>query len=107
MKMWQQRACSRHSSRGTRSSWLWARVLVECSKCGPSGNYPRAHLNAPRKLARSDSDPCGAWCPDLLQVLSVSERLTDSNKTWRQVRKVPLSDMARLLPLRDGNGQVW
>jgi len=35
--------------------------------------------------------------PDLPQVLSVSERLTDSNQTSRQVRKVPQADLRPLM----------
>jgi hypothetical protein len=80
-------------------------LRVECAKCGRAGKYRLAHLIAkygrneklftwtdeitadcPRKLARSDSDPCSAICPDLPKVLSVSERSTDSNQTARQVR---------------------
>jgi hypothetical protein len=63
-------------------------LRIACAKCGRSGQYPLAHLIAkygrdeklfawtdeitadcPRKQARSDSDPCGAICHDLPQVL--------------------------------------
>jgi hypothetical protein len=63
-------------------------LRVECPKCGRSGRYRLADLlmrygrnekvsaftdditaNCARKQARSDSDPCGAICPDLPKVL--------------------------------------
>ncbi len=63
-------------------------LRVECAKCGRSGRYRLADLitrygrdeklsaftadvtaNCARKQARSDSDPCGALCPDLPKVL--------------------------------------
>jgi hypothetical protein len=63
-------------------------LRIECAKCGRVGQYKLARLIArygrdeklfawtneitadcPRKLARSDSDPCGAICPDLPGVL--------------------------------------
>ncbi len=63
-------------------------LRIECARCGRSGQYKLAVLIArcgrdeklftwtdeitvdcPRKLARSDSDPCGATCPDLPRVV--------------------------------------
>ena len=63
-------------------------LRVECPKCGRSARYRLADLitrygrdekalaftadvtaNCERKQARSDSDPCGAICPDLPKVL--------------------------------------
>jgi hypothetical protein len=63
-------------------------LRVECPKCGRSGRYRFADLimrygkdakifaftddvtaNCTRKQACSDSDPCGAICPDLPKVL--------------------------------------
>jgi hypothetical protein len=63
-------------------------LRVECPKCGRSGRYRLADLimrygqdeklfaftadvtaNCARKQARSDSDPCGAICPDLPKVV--------------------------------------
>jgi hypothetical protein len=63
-------------------------LRVECAKCGGSGRYRLADLitrygrdeklfaftedvtaNCTRKQARSDSDPCGAICPDLPTVI--------------------------------------
>jgi hypothetical protein len=63
-------------------------LRVECPKCGRSGRYRLADLitrygrdeklfaftadvtaNCTRKQARSDSDPCGAVCPDLPKVV--------------------------------------
>jgi len=63
-------------------------LRIECAECGRSGKYRLARLiarygrdeklftwtdeitaNRPRKQARSDSDPCGAICPDLPKVL--------------------------------------
>ena len=63
-------------------------LRIECSKCGRSGRYRLADLiarygrdeklfastddvtaNCARRRAHSDSDPCGAICPDLPKVL--------------------------------------
>jgi hypothetical protein len=63
-------------------------LRVECAKCGRAGRYRLADLlmrygrneklfafmedvadNCTRKQARSDSDPCGAICPDLPSVM--------------------------------------
>jgi hypothetical protein len=63
-------------------------LRIECAKCGRSGRYRLADLitrygrneklfafsadvtaNCTRTQARSDSDPCGANCPDLPKVL--------------------------------------
>jgi hypothetical protein len=63
-------------------------LRIECPKCGRSGRYRLADLitrygrdeklfaftndvtaNCARMQARSDSDPCGAICPDLPNVL--------------------------------------
>jgi hypothetical protein len=63
-------------------------LRIECPKCGRSGRYRLADpiswygrdeklfaftedvtANCLRKQARSDSDPCGAICPDLPKVL--------------------------------------
>ena len=63
-------------------------VLMECAKCGRSSKYRLAQLIAtygrneklftwtdeltadcPRKLARNESEPCGAICPDLPNVV--------------------------------------
>ena len=63
-------------------------LRIECPKCGRAGRYRLADLitrygqgekvfaftddvtaNCSRKHARSDSDPCGAICPDLPKVL--------------------------------------
>ncbi len=63
-------------------------LRIECQKCGRSGRYRLADLisrygrdeklfaftgdvtaNCTRKHARSDSDPCGAICPDLADVV--------------------------------------
>jgi hypothetical protein len=63
-------------------------LRIECPKCGRSGRYRLADLiirygrdeklfaftaeitaNCARKQARSDSDPCGAICPDLPKVV--------------------------------------
>jgi hypothetical protein len=63
-------------------------LRIECPKCGRSGRYRLARLIArygrneklfrwideitadcPRKLAGSDSDPCGAILPDLPKVV--------------------------------------
>ena len=63
-------------------------LRVECPKCGGAGRYRLADLitrygrdeklfaftadvtaNCARKQARSDSDPCGAICPDLPKVV--------------------------------------
>jgi hypothetical protein len=63
-------------------------LRVECAKCGRSGRYRLVDLitrygrneklfaftadvtaNCTRKQGRSDTDPCGALCPDLPKVL--------------------------------------
>jgi hypothetical protein len=63
-------------------------LRIECAKCGRSGRYRLADLitrygrdeklfaftnditaNCARKQARTDSDPCGAVCPDLPKVV--------------------------------------
>jgi len=63
-------------------------LRIECPKCGRSGRYMLARLIAqygrdeklfrwtdeitadcPRKLASSDSDPCGAILPDLPKIV--------------------------------------
>jgi hypothetical protein len=63
-------------------------LRIECPKCGRSGRYRIADLlmrygrdeklvaftddvtaNCARRQARSDSDPCGAICPDLARVV--------------------------------------
>jgi hypothetical protein len=63
-------------------------LRIVCAKCGRSGRYRLADLitrygrdeklfaftaeitaNCGRKQARSDSDPCGAICPDLPKVV--------------------------------------
>jgi hypothetical protein len=63
-------------------------LRVECGKCGRAGRYRLADLitrygrdeklfaftddvtaNCTRKRARSDSDPCGAICPNLPKVV--------------------------------------
>jgi hypothetical protein len=63
-------------------------LRIECAKCGRSGRYRLADLitrygrdeklfpftddvtaNCNRKQAHSDSDPCGAICPDLPKVV--------------------------------------
>jgi hypothetical protein len=63
-------------------------LRIDCAKCGRSGRYRLADLitrygrdaklftftaeitaNCARKQARSDSDPCGAICPDLPKVV--------------------------------------
>jgi len=63
-------------------------LRIECAKCGRLGRYRLADLitrycqdeklfaftadvaaNCTRKHARSDSDPCGAICPDLPNVV--------------------------------------
>ena len=63
-------------------------LRIECAKCGRSGRYRLADLlmrygrnekvfafteevtaNCTRKQGRSDSDPCGAICPDLPEVV--------------------------------------
>jgi hypothetical protein len=63
-------------------------LRIDCPKCGRSGRYRLADLisrygrdeklfafttdvtaNCDRKHARSESDPCGAICPDLPKVV--------------------------------------
>ncbi len=62
-------------------------LRIECAKCGRSGSYMLARLIA--KYGRDEK--LFTWTRDAPvtptgDCQSVSERLADSNQTWRQVR---------------------
>jgi hypothetical protein len=66
-------------------------LRVECAKCGRSGRYRLARLIA--RHGRSEKP--FTWLDVRFGYglsMSVSERLTDSNQTSREVREVPFSD---------------